>query len=46
VQRANMSKVRAINADDPRSTRKHRFDIVKPTGWKAPDLQKVIDEQI
>lgn len=39
VQRANMSKVRGDGADDPRSTRKHRLDVVKPDGWRPPDIE-------
>jgi len=42
VQKANMAKVRATSADDERSTRKHKFDVVKPDGWVAPDIMKVI----
>jgi predicted HAD superfamily Cof-like phosphohydrolase len=45
VQRANMSKVRAENADDPRSKRKHAIDVVKPEGWTGPDHVKVFDEE-
>jgi predicted HAD superfamily Cof-like phosphohydrolase len=37
VQRANMSKERATGPDDPRSKRGHVLDVVKPTGWVAPD---------
>lgn len=42
VQRANMKKVRAESAADARSTRKHRFDVVKPDGWEPPDLETII----
>lgn len=37
VQRANMTKVRATSAADPRSKRKHSLDVVKPEGWVGPD---------
>jgi predicted HAD superfamily Cof-like phosphohydrolase len=42
VQECNMQKERANSASDPRSTRKHRFDVVKPKGWKPPDLTKIL----
>lgn len=35
VQRANMSKVRAISASD--SKRGSALDVIKPEGWKGPD---------
>lgn len=44
VQAANMSKVRAESADDPRSTRKHSADIVKPAGWQPPCHVDLLDE--
>ena len=37
VQRANMAKVRVAGAEDPRSKRAHRLDVVKPDGWQAPE---------
>ncbi len=37
VQDANMRKVLAESAADPRSKRQHRFDVVKPEGWTPPD---------
>lgn len=37
VQRANMKKVRATDASDPRSKRGHRLDVVKPSGWSPPE---------
>jgi predicted HAD superfamily Cof-like phosphohydrolase len=43
VQRANMAKVRANGADDPRSTRKHTLDVVKPAGWQPPDVKAVLE---
>ncbi len=42
VQRANMSKERATSADDPRNTRPHALNVVKPEGWKAPDHEPAI----
>lgn len=42
VQRANMAKERALGADDPRSTRGHRLDVVKPAGWTPPDIAGVL----
>jgi predicted HAD superfamily Cof-like phosphohydrolase len=42
VQEANMSKVRAESADDSRSTRKNKFDVVKPIGWKKPTLKDLL----
>lgn len=37
VQIANIAKERATGVDDPRSKRQHRFDVVKPPGWRPPD---------
>jgi len=42
VQRANMSKVRSLGKDDPRSKRRSHFDIVKPDGWTGPDIVGVL----
>ena len=42
VVRANMAKVRASGADDPRSTRKNAFDVVKPADWVPPDVEGVL----
>lgn len=42
VQRANLSKVRAAGADDPRSKRGHALDVVKPPGFVPPDLDAVL----
>ena len=44
VQRANMAKVRANGADDPRSKRSHKFDVVKPEGWTPPDLDRILKD--
>jgi dCMP deaminase len=42
VQAANMRKVRANGAEDERSKRKHLLDVVKPEGWKPPDVAGVL----
>lgn len=41
VQRANMSKERALRAED--SKRGSTWDVIKPKGWTAPDPQAVIE---
>jgi predicted HAD superfamily Cof-like phosphohydrolase len=41
VQRANMSKVRANSASE--SKRGSSLDVVKPTGWKGPDIEGVLN---
>lgn len=43
VQAANMNKVRASNAEDERSVRKHTLDVVKPPGWQPPNIQYLLD---
>lgn len=40
VHAANMKKVRAERADE--SKRGTQYDIVKPEGWVAPDLSKLL----
>lgn len=40
VQRANMTKIRAERAED--SLRGSTFDVVKPSGWTAPDIATVL----
>lgn len=45
VQRANLAKERAASADDARSARGHRLDVVKPVGWKPPDIETVIERR-
>lgn len=40
VQDANMNKVRAQRAED--SKRGTAFDVVKPKGWVAPDLEPLV----
>jgi len=42
VQRANMSKVRTKNKSKKRGT---SFDVVKPKGWRPPDIDQVIYEE-
>lgn len=42
VQRANMAKERA-KPDASNSKHKSGQDIVKPEGWVAPDIDKVVD---
>ena len=42
VQRANMSKERASHAGDERSTRGHSLDVVKPEGFRPPDIAGVL----
>lgn len=41
VQAANMAKVRALRESD--STRGSTYDVVKPEGWQAPDIEAVIE---
>lgn len=41
VQRANMSKVKA-QADGSDSKRGSSYDIVKPEGWTAPDIEGLL----
>jgi hypothetical protein len=42
VQTANMQKVRAERAGD--SKRGTSYDIVKPAGWIAPDIDAIIED--
>lgn len=42
VHMANLAKERATSADDARSKRGHQLDVVKPEGWKPPDIEAVI----
>lgn len=44
VVRANMSKVAATRADQ--SKRGYALDIVKPEGWRGPNIQAVIDDRV
>ena len=41
VQRANMSKVRA--SSEAESKRGSSLDVIKPYGWKGPDIEGVIN---
>lgn len=41
VQEANMAKVRA-QADGSDSKRGSSFDVVKPDGWTAPDIEELL----
>ena len=41
VQRANMSKVRASSKEE--SKRGSSLDVVKPVGWKGPDIKGVLE---
>lgn len=43
VQKANMAKVRA-RRDGSDSVRGSQYDVVKPPGWKAPDIEGVLRE--
>lgn len=40
VQKANMAKVRAESAQD--SKRGSAFDVVKPPGWRPPDVAGIL----
>lgn len=40
VQAANMAKVRVENLED--STRKSKYDVIKPRGWKPPNLSDLV----
>lgn len=42
VTAANMAKVCVESADDSRSIRKSRYDIVKPEGWTAPVMRDLV----
>lgn len=42
VQEANMAKVRAQSADQ--STRGSTYDVVKPPGWKKPDIEGLLQQ--
>jgi predicted HAD superfamily Cof-like phosphohydrolase len=43
VQNANMQKVRA-RLDGSDSKRLSNFDIVKPEGWTAPDIEAILKD--
>lgn len=40
VQRANMSKERALNASD--SKRGSTYDVIKPAGWVPPNTEEIL----
>jgi predicted HAD superfamily Cof-like phosphohydrolase len=42
VQKANMNKIRAKDKTGKRGT---KFDVVKPKDWKAPNIEKIIEEE-
>jgi predicted HAD superfamily Cof-like phosphohydrolase len=42
VQRANMTKERAVGSGDGRSKRGSALDVVKPEGWTPPDVEGVL----
>lgn len=42
VHAANMRKVRASGADDPRGRRSSAIDVVKPAGWQPADLELLL----
>jgi len=42
VQKANMSKIRTKSKSKKRGT---SFDVVKPKGWTAPDIDQIIEEE-
>lgn len=42
VQEANMAKVRSTGDADPLSKRGSSFDVVKPPGWKPPDIASLL----
>ena len=42
VQKANMNKIRTKSKSKKRGT---SFDVVKPKGWIAPDIEQIIEEE-
>jgi len=42
VQKANMSKIRAKDKTGKRGT---KFDVVKPKDWKAPNIERIVEEE-
>lgn len=42
VQAANMSKVRALHPDE--SKRSSAWDVIKPDGWQAPDIKRLLQD--
>ena len=44
VHQANMQKERVSHASQ--SKRKHSFDVVKPPGWVAPDIEGILKQHM
>ena len=42
VQKANMSKIRAKDQTGKRGT---KFDVIKPKDWKAPNIERIVEEE-
>ena len=42
VQKANMNKIRSKSKSKKRGT---SFDVIKPKGWRPPDIEQVIEEE-
>ena len=42
VKKANMSKIRSKSKSKKRGT---SFDVIKPKGWRPPDIEQVIEEE-
>ena len=42
VQTANMKKVRAKSKSKKRGT---AFDVIKPKGWQAPNIDQIVEEE-
>ena len=42
VQKANMSKIRAKDKTGKRGT---KFDVIKPKDWKAPNIERIVEEE-
>lgn len=42
VHRANMQKERSTGANDPRGKRGSGADVIKPEGFKPPDIYRVL----
>lgn len=45
VQRANLSKERTSGSTDRRSKRGSDLDVVKPEGWRPPDISDVLSQK-
>ena len=42
VQIANMKKIRAKSKSKKRGT---EFDVIKPKGWRAPNIDRIVEEE-